>query len=317
MSKRNSMWHMMIPDLKRKVRDVADKSALTDPDLIEELYTATVAMDDTIGICRAKTLKFAFNPVDNEDHTNIRNTVYENESNMSVGYELYATEASVAASIESKALAVRDKSIALMQLFWSQSGDTGTEPVIDVSLDKDPVNGDELPGTWLVENDRIDPILSGTKIDMSMFHSISFALKWKFSADANYRIQDTICRMLLVDTAKMFQRQGDIVLVAAYNILTHEAAKSLRKGQGANYVELLKTLADRYLSDARGYSPDGAKASTTEVRAIEHNHDRNFHADRAFRRAGGGLKDGDENIGINGNLLDGVYIKTIRYLDEV
>jgi hypothetical protein len=306
----------MIPDLKRKVRDVADKSAITDPELIEELYAATIAMDDTIGISRAKTLKFAFNPVDNDDHTNIRDSVYENESNMSVGYELYQTVGASDATIESKALAVRDKSIALLQIFWSQSGSSGTVPSIDVSFDKDPENGDELPGTWLVEDSRIDEITNGGKIDTSMFHSISFALRWKLTASADYRIQDTICRMILVDTAKMYQRQGDIVNVAAYHILTHQAAVSLRAGQGTNYVELLKNLADRYLADARGYTPDGAKASTTEVKALEHHFNRDHHANRAFRKVST-LRPGEQNIGIRGNLLDGVWVKTIRYLDEV
>ena len=316
MTKRNSMWHMMIPDLKRKVRDVADKKAITDPELIEELYAATVAMDDTIGICRAKALKFAFNPVDNNDHENIRESVYENADNMSVGYELYQTVGTANAFIESKALAVRDKSIALLQIFWSQSGSSGTAPTLDVSFDKDPEKGDELPGTWLVVDSRIDAIQSGAKIDTSMFHSISFALKWKLFANADYRIQDTICRMMLVDTGKMYQRQGDIINVAAYHILTHQAAVALRAGQGSNYVELLKSLADRYLADARGYTPDGAKASTTEVKTIEHGHDREFHADRAFRRAGARVA-GEEPIGIKGNLLDGVYVRTIRYIDEV
>ena len=306
----------MIPDLKRKVRDVADKGAITDPELIEELYAATIAMDDTIGISRAKTLKFAFNPVDNDDHTNIRDSVYENEDNMSVGYELYQTVGSSDAIIESKALAIRDKAIALLQIFWSQSGGVGTQPTVDVSFDKDPSHGDELPGTWLVENSRIDTIESGVKIDTSMFHSISFALRWKLFADANYRIQDTICRIILVDSAKMYQRQGDIANVAAYHILTHQAAVALRAGQGSNYVELLKNLADRYLSDARGYTPDGAKASTTEVKALEHHFNRDHHANRAFRKVTT-LQPGEQNIGIRGNLLDGIYVKTIRYLDEI
>ena len=201
---------------------------------------------------------------------------------------------------------VRDKQIALILLSWVQAGSTGV-PVLDISFDKDPENGERLRGTFLVDNSRIDTIENGVYIDTSMIVAQTFSIKWSFPADSDYVIKDTMARIFLVDSSFMIQNQYDLANVAAANILKDEAIMAAKDGQSETYVTMLKERAEECLVGVRGKMGGGSVPSSM-ARAIDHGYNRSKYADRAFDKV-------DQEgtwVEIIGNDIIG---RTIRYVE--
>jgi hypothetical protein len=310
-TERNSMWRLMLPDLLHLVSDVATKSRITESMLLRELYRVVPTMDRTLGLSRAVSLRYAFTPLDENDHTNIKD-MYENVDNISVGYYLYLTNSGSSGSIETKSCLLSDMQIALLEIFWNEEGST-QPPTLDISIDKDPAKGDEIRGTWLKAADRIPAIENGVPLDISMLFSSTFAVRWNFPSGSDYKIHDTIATLMLVNSATMYQMRMDIVNVAAYKILNREAAKAIKDGHSSQYIELIQEAAQQCLNDAKGFSPDGKQTPSTGAGATSHNYNRDYYADRAFRTVSSNLQPGERIIGLKGNLLDGL---TIRYVND-
>jgi hypothetical protein len=303
------MWADMIPDLRRRLIEVQGKEKYHDVDLLKRLYDCVSNLDAVIGVSRSVVLRYAFLPYDPDDLTVIDTDLYENVVNISMGYDMYLTNTAAIGSLETKSLALRDKQVGLLQCFWTISGTVGNPPTLDISLDKDPERGEELRGSFLVADNFVDSIDIGKAIDTSMIVSRTFSVKWKFPSGSNYKVRDTVIRILLIDTAKMYQARETICDLTAGAILSEEAIEAHKSGQSTSYVELLTVLADKYTNRGQGIS-GAVKAPSTHVGALGHQYDRDSYADKAFGKSAGG--NAWRPVDIKGNILIG---KTVRFID--
>lgn len=306
-AQRHSLWYGMVDQLWEKIANLPGKEIrLSESDLLEYLIEAALDANEVLGIARSKVLRFGFNPIDPDDLTRFNEDVYENNTNMSVGYKLFATNTANDAIIESKSIILSDKQIGLLRFYWTQTGSTGTAPEIDISLNKDPHRGDEIIGTWLVEDNRLEAIVQDQPIDTSMMVSQTFSVRWKFFAAANYEIQDTTIKIILIDAGKMYQRQRDLVHIAAAEILGHQALVAQKDGQSTTFVEGLQQEAIKYLSKVKGII-GGNRATGTGAGATEHDYDRDALAEKGFRK----VHRDDLFVEVRGNSIIGKSIRRV------
>ena len=168
---RNSIFKTLEPELRARVSDVATQIKLTPTEIVKRLQRAIIGMKNSTGICRTANIRYDFNPNDPNLATSIDSELFENNSNVKVNYKLELDDPTVNGVLETVALVQRDKQIITPQYFWDQIGTTGTIPNLDVSFDKERDRKDVL-GTWLVEDERIPPIVNGEIIDVSAFISM-------------------------------------------------------------------------------------------------------------------------------------------------
>ena len=297
---RFSMFRSMLPSLQRKIANMSGKERLTPTDLLVYLQQAILSLEDIIGICRSTALAYSFNPKTGGVDTSI----YENADNVIMNYSIKLDEVTSEGSVETIAVTPLNKQIATLQFFYNLKTLTGTEPNLDISFDKDPTDS-TATGTWLAEDERIPAIVNGELIDCSMLLSKTFSIKWFIPADSTYEFVDTSVYVLLVDVAKMFKYEKDLVYIAASEILQEESLKAVNDGQSEQYVGMINGLVQSYASKI-SEPLRGDRTPTPKVGSLKHDYDTSTHADRAF-----GKKKGDMPIEVIGNEATGRVIRKI------
>ena len=277
---RFSMFEEIVLDAQRLIADIQNKQNYSRPEMISHIRQAILTFNDTKGIASSRLLRYAFRVLVSDDPTHIDRNIYENVDNISMNYQIEPTDTGSVASIETIAKLVADKQIALMTIYWTQTGSTGP-PTLDASFDKDHENGERLRGTFIADDARINAVENGVMIDTSMIVSKTFSLKWSFPIGTDYVIKDTMVKLFLVDAAFMLQNQYDLARMAASNILKIEAVIAAKEGQSESYVGMLKEMADGYISEIRGLIGRGAIPTST-AKGIAHNYDRDRFASKAF-----------------------------------
>jgi hypothetical protein len=301
------MFEEVVLEVQRLTADLQDKTGYSRPEIIDRVRRALLSFNDVKGIASSRLVRYAFRASSSDDATIIDTGIYENVDNITMNYQLELDTSTEEGSIESIAISAGNKQIALISIYWTQEGSTGL-PVIDVSFDKDPENGEALRGTFLVDDTRIPTIENGIQIDTSMIVSKSFSMKWSLPANSDYKIKDTMAKIFLVDGNFMMQNQYDLARLTAANILKQQAVKAAKEGQSDTYVEMLKSLADGYISDIAGLVGGKHPVPTSATGTINHDYDRTSYADKAFGKK---TKDG-EWIAVVGNEITR---RTIRYID--
>lgn len=304
-AKRFSMFEECVSELKMLTADVFDKSRYTRTELLLQLRNAINSFNDAKGIASSRLLKYAFRST-GSDALLIDREIYENEDNVKMDYELEQISNAAVGSVETIAKSVIDKQIALLAIYWNLEGTTGV-PTLDVSFDKDVTNGEVLRGTFLVEDERINPIENGVMFDTSMFVARTFSIRWSFPIGSDYKIKDTMVKVMLVDSAMFIQNQYDLARLAASNMLKNEATRAAKEGQSESYINFLRERAQELITDIQGKIGVGVVPSSSAGR-MEHGYDRDRFADRAFYPD---QPDG-EWVAVIGNEIVG---RTIRYVD--
>jgi hypothetical protein len=287
------MFEEIVLEVQRLTSDLQDKTGFSRPEVIERIKNAILTFNDVKGIAASRLMRYAFRAASADDSTVIDRNVYENVDNISMDYQLALTNSGSAGSIESIATLVGDKQIALMTVYWTQTGTTGL-PVIDISFDKDVENGEVLRGKFLAADSRISTIENGVQIDTSMVVSKTFSTKWSLPSGSDYIIKDTMVKIFLVSGSFMIQNQYDLARLTASNILKTEAVKAAKEGQSDTYVEMLKSLAEDYVKDIAGLIGSGAVPSSM-TGTLNHDYNRSKYADRAFEK----------------NTSDGVWVEIV------
>jgi len=305
MELRNSIFNSSINAVRSLIADVRDQQSLTYSKLLEEIKSSLEAMPNITGVVSSKRLVFAFPPF-SADPSSIDTSIYENDSNIVVNYGLERDAGSGDSVIETKAMPVIDMQVALLTFYWQLKTGTGTVPSIDISFDKDPDNGEELSGAWLVKDNRIAAIEDGKQIDVSGIPSPSFAIRWTIPDPSTYKILDTTVDIMLINSSMLIESQNDIVLIAAANILRRQALSARKSGQDG-YAESLEGTAKSYIDEARGRLGAG-KTPSTGVAGFGHGYNREERANAAFGKSKQGTY-----VQIVGNVITG---KRLRFIPD-
>jgi len=285
MTVRRSIFSEMVLDVREGIADVQEIERYTDAKILKEIKSCLNTMPALHGLSSSAGIAWSFTPTDtgvgyNED-------VYENVDNITLNYYIEPESNLATATIESVAARVDTLDVAIVKLHWNQVGTTG-EPTLDISLDKDPLKGDTLTGSWLVSDSRIDAIESGKEIDLTAFSSSSLSVQWNFPIGSDYKIYDSRIEILLIDTLRFGEHTDKIIWTCCGNIYTKEAAQALQDGSeklGGLLQQQAKTFYERVSSSA-------SQASlSTGAQALGHDYDRSKHADAAFNSTG--YNDGD------------------------
>lgn len=304
--KRFSIFTEAIVEVKRDVADIYDKQKYSREEILTRLHRSLLTSSDLKGIATSRMLKYGFRPISSTDATLVDRSVYENSVNVKTNYQLEQVDNTIEGSLETKAKALYDKQIAIFTIYWSPSG-TVNPPTIDVSIDKDISDGERLRGTFLAADNRINTIENGKDIDISMMSASSFSIKWKFPANSDYVIKDTLVRVLLLDSSLFVQNQYHLAKIAARNILSSEATRATKNGESESYIDSLQNRIKELDMEIQGRFGN-APVPTSRVGAINHKYDRDVYADRAF----GKHSDEGQWVEIVGNEIIG---RTIRYTD--
>jgi hypothetical protein len=279
---RFSLFEEIVTDVKGQISDLFDKSRYTRQEIIAKAREAILTFNDTKGIASSRLYKYAFRAVNADDPTKIDRNIYENVNNITMDNELALDDSASEGSVETIASVVGDKQIALLTLYWNMAGSTNP-PVLDVSFDKDHENGENLRGTFLADDTRINIIENGVIIDTSMIVARTFSVKWTLPASSDYVVKDTFVKIFLVDSSFMIQNQYDLARLTASNILRLEATRAVKDGQSESYVGMLKDRAEELMVMVQGKIGTGAIPAST-AKGIDHPYDRTSFADKAFDR---------------------------------
>jgi hypothetical protein len=270
----------MIGRVRKEIGDITEQERFDDLEIVSEIKHAITSMPGISGMTTAQKLRLAFRPI-TEGGSLYDKSIYENVDNITVNYSLALTDGTSDGTIETKAWSVSNLQLAFITLKWNLSGDTGTEPTLDVSLNKDVEDGLSMPGTWLVEDDRISAINDDVEFDVSDIPSPSFSIRWNLYANANYEVLDTTAELLLVNHGKWNEQRDSIILTTAGNIFSAYAAEVAKKGQ-QDYAEFLEGKAERLYKKVRGQISGGMPSSLGMSQMAGNKYDRTKHADRAF-----------------------------------
>lgn len=276
---RSSIFRDMIGQVRRGIADITEKEQYTDKRILEEIKRGIADSPHISGMVSAHRQVYAFVPID-QNATLYNKDIYENNSNMTTNYHLTLTDSGSEGVIETKANVVNNMQIALVTIGWNESGATG-DPVLDISLDKDPASGDRgMPGSWLAETSRIAVIKNGVEFDISDIPSPSFSVRWTLPSGSDKKILDTTVMIVLVNSSRLMENKSDVVYITIGNILSEEANVQA-KNSNVPYAEFLEGKANNMWAKVRGRLGGGI-SSSLGVKAIQHNYDRSSKANKAF-----------------------------------
>lgn len=276
---RSSLFRSMVHRVRKEIGDITEQERYDDLEIISELKHAITSMPGISGMTTSQRLRLTFRPIV-DDGSLYDKSIYENVDNVTVNYGLSLTTGTEDGTIETKAWTVANLQLAFITLKWNISGSSGTEPALDVSLNKEPDNGENMPGTWLVEESRISAIKDDVEFDVSDIPSPSFAIRWNLYANADYKVLDTTTELLLVSHKKWIEQRDSVILTASGNIFSSYAAEVARKGQ-QEYAEFLESKANSLYKKVRG-QVSGGVPSSLGMGQVGNTYDRSKHADRAF-----------------------------------
>jgi hypothetical protein len=275
---RHSIWDMMIEPLKKEIVDASGAESWTYEKLRECLIRAMINLPSMTGAATKVMIPFGFEPLDSDG--GLRTDIFQNDSNITTNYGLALTASGTEGYVETVAMSVPTKQILLVTLYWTEAGSVGPT-VLDISLNKSPGDGEQLVGTFLNDDGRIPTIASGVPIDTSMIPSSSFSIKWTLPSNSDYTVKETIAEIILVDTLRMNEQQGNIINMAAVNIFKVAHADAIAAGAGTGYVEKIESKIQSLIGEVQGNMGKGVVLTST-VGALGHNVDRDKFASRAF-----------------------------------
>lgn len=281
---RHSIWGMMIAQLRPEIADSGDLEKWSDPLLQAELVKATMKLPNVGSAVMNNMVPFNFQPASDGG---IDDTLYENYSNIVTQYYLAQSDDTLAAACEIKAYTFPGKQVILVVPYFQFETGTGDAPVLDISLNKDPSDGENLRGTFLYADGRIDALESGKAIDTSMIPSASFSFKWTFAANSKYKIRETLFEIMTADMVRLRDEMSNIVLMAAANIYQQKITEVTNKGIGGQFVESLQRRYDTLVAELRGNIGTGVSL-TAKVDGIE-GIDRGYFANKAFGNRSTGM----------------------------
>ena len=301
---RYSIFREIIGNVRDYIANVNHSRNYDEQVILEIIKNNIVTWGKATGFAYDKALRYTFEPLDNSDLTKYDDSIYENVNNLEFNYGISLENAGSDGVVESISKIIYDKQIALVTLLWTEEGTTGA-PVLDISFDKDRDEGDTFRGTFLANAGRIDAIQNGSRIDVSGIPSKTFSVKWTIPAGSDYKILDTIAKVLLIDSSKVMARQTELAHITAAEILNNESLKAIKDGQSEVYVRFLEDKSKHHYNMAKSVIGDSS-APSPEFSASGHSYNVDSYANKLLKK-----NKNEEWVEIIGN-----DIKVIRYVDD-
>ena len=188
---------------RSKCADTVAPYEFTDDQFTQWFRDACFDVHKKHGSPAADILKFNFIAYKTEDPTDLDESKYENESNISIDKYLYLTDNSKIGYIETKSLNESDR-LAMVKITANAiDGSIADDVTFDISLDK-PNTDTTNEGSWLAADGLIATIENDTYIDISELASQYFALKITIKAGSSIKIVD-----LCIERFRIAENLGD------------------------------------------------------------------------------------------------------------